>query len=98
MLLLAKQYLFNPNKFPGWEARFPGWGRGCGVWGDKPAGICCPPPQLSMGKINWYTGTILLLRFDHEIFATVILSLPLIQEGKFSVTCERMCTEYWLTD
>ena len=29
--------------------------------------------------------------------ATVILSLPLIQEGKLSVTCERMCTEYWLT-
>ena len=35
---------------------------------------------------------------DHEIFSTVILSLPLIQEGKLSVTCERMCTEYWLTD
>ena len=34
---------------------------------------------------------------DHEIFSTVILSLPLIQEGKLSVTCERMCTEYWLT-
>ena len=26
-----------------------------------------------------------------------ILSLPLIQEGKLSVTCEKMCTEYWLT-
>ena len=23
--------------------------------------------------------------------------LPLIQEGKLSVTCERMCAEYWLT-
>ena len=34
---------------------------------------------------------------DHEIFSTVILSLPLIQEGKLSVTCKRMCTEYWLT-
>ena len=34
---------------------------------------------------------------DHEIFSTVIVSLPLIQEGKLSVTCERMCTEYWLT-
>ena len=33
---------------------------------------------------------------DHEIFSTVILSLLLIQEGKLSVTCERMCTEYWL--
>ena len=37
------------------------------------------------------------VEIDHEIFSTVILSLPLIQEGKLSVTCERMCTEYWLT-
>ena len=29
---------------------------------------------------------------DHEIFATVILSLPLIQEGQLSVSGERMCT------
>ena len=29
---------------------------------------------------------------DHEIFSTVILSLPLIQEGKLSVSGERMCT------
>ena len=29
---------------------------------------------------------------DHEIFSTVILSLPLIQEGHVSVSGERMCT------
>ena len=29
---------------------------------------------------------------DHEIFSTVILSLPLIQEGQLSVAGERMCT------
>ena len=29
---------------------------------------------------------------DHEIFFTVILSLPLIQEGQLSVSGERMCT------
>ena len=29
---------------------------------------------------------------DHEIFSTVILSLPLIQEGQLSVSSERMCT------
>ena len=29
---------------------------------------------------------------DHEIFSTVILSLPLIQEGHLSVSGERMCT------
>ena len=28
----------------------------------------------------------------HEIFSTVILSLPLIQEGQLSVSGERMCT------
>ena len=37
------------------------------------------------------------VEIDHEIFSTVILSLPLIQEGSSSVTCKRMCTEYWLT-
>ena len=29
---------------------------------------------------------------DHELFSTVILSLPLIQEGQLSVFGERMCT------
>ena len=28
---------------------------------------------------------------DHEVFSTVILSLPLIQEGQLSVSVERMC-------
>ena len=32
------------------------------------------------------------VEIDHEIFSTVILSLPLIQEGQLSVSCERMCT------
>ena len=31
-------------------------------------------------------------KIDHEIFSTVILSLPLIQEGQLSVSGERMCT------
>ena len=30
--------------------------------------------------------------FDREIFSTVILSLPLIQEGQLSVSGERMST------
>ena len=29
---------------------------------------------------------------DDEIFSTVILSLPLIQEGQLSVSGKRMCT------
>ena len=51
------------------------------------------------------------VEIDHEIFSTVILSLPLIQEGQLSVSGERMCTilvnrldntgkplrQYWLT-
>ena len=32
------------------------------------------------------------VEIDHEIFSTVILSLPLIQEGQSSVSGERMCT------
>ena len=37
-------------------------------------------------------GKILSWRFDHEIFPTFILSLPLIKEGQLSVSGERMCT------
>ena len=32
------------------------------------------------------------MEIDQEIFSTVILSLPLIQEGQLSVSGERMCT------
>ena len=32
------------------------------------------------------------VEIDHEIFSTVILSLPLIQEGQLSVSGRRMCT------
>ena len=32
------------------------------------------------------------VEIDREIFSTVILSLPLIQEGQLSVSDERMCT------
>ena len=32
------------------------------------------------------------MEIDHEIFSTVILSLPLIQEGQFLVSGGRMCT------
>ena len=33
------------------------------------------------------------VEIDHEIFSTVILSLPLIQEGQVSVAG---CAQYWL--
>ena len=32
------------------------------------------------------------VEIDHEIFSTVNLSLPLIQEGQLSVSGERKCT------
>ena len=31
------------------------------------------------------------VEIDHEILSTAIFSLPLIQEGQLSVSCERMC-------
>ena len=32
------------------------------------------------------------VEINHEIFSTVILFLPLIQEGQLSISGERMCT------
>ena len=32
------------------------------------------------------------VEIDHEIFSSVILSLPLIQEGQLSVSGKRICT------
>ena len=32
------------------------------------------------------------VEIDHEMFSTVILPLPLIQEGQLSVSGERMCS------
>ena len=37
-------------------------------------------------------GSTPVVEIDHEIFSTVILSLPLIQEGQLSFSGERMCT------
>ena len=45
--------------------------------------------QEVAGSTPAEVGNILI---DHEIFSTVILSFPLIQEGQLSVSGERMCT------
>ena len=46
-------------------------------------------------------GSAIFFRGDHEIFSTVILSLPLIQEGQLSIgSCQflaKECAQYWLT-
>ena len=47
--------------------------------------------EVAVSTPRW-VGNSLLWRFDHEIFSTVILSLPLIQEGQLSVSGEIMCT------
>ena len=49
--------------------------------GDQEVAVRPPP-----GRQYYFVET------DHEIFSTVILFLPLIQEGKLSVSGERMCT------
>ena len=49
--------------------------------------------QEVAGSTPTEVGNILsCVEIDHEIFSTVILSLPLIQEGQLSVSGERMCT------
>ena len=40
-------------------------------------------------RLGWQHSFV---EIDHEIFSTVIFSLPLIQEGHLSVSGERMCT------
>ena len=37
-------------------------------------------------------GQYSFVDIDHEIFSTVIISHPLIQEGQLSISVERMCT------
>ena len=39
-------------------------------------------------------GNITFVEIDHEIISTVILPLPLIQEGQLSVTGKIICTKY----
>ena len=56
-------------------------------WMRRPTG-----DQEVAGSTPAEVGNILSVKIDHEIFSTVILSLPLIQEGQLSVSGERMCT------
>ena len=47
--------------------------------------------QFDSGQVPYFCGDW------SEIISTVILLLPLIQEGLLSVTSKSMCTKYWLT-
>ena len=55
---------------------------GCAVRLETRRSRVQPPPRSQHSFVG----------IDHEIFSTVILSLPLIQEGQLSVSGERMCT------
>ena len=73
---------------------------------DALAGEAIMSTQASVAQLdalsNWRPGgcgfnphrgwQLSFVEIDHEIFSTVILSLPLIQEGQLSVSGERMCT------
>ena len=56
-------------------------------WMRRPTG-----DQEVAGSTPAEVGNYSFVEIDHEIFSTVILSLPLIQEGQLSVSGERMCT------
>ena len=56
-------------------------------WMRRPTG-----DQEVAGSTPAEVGNIFCGEFDHEIFSTVILPLPLIQEGQLSVSGERICT------
>ena len=50
--------------------------------------------QKVVGSNPSRSGKILLWSLDHEIFPMVVLSLPLVQEGKISVSVHKD----WITD
>ena len=60
--------------------------------------LSAPYNQASVAQLdvqsNWRPGgrQHSFVEIDHEIFSTVILSLPLIQEVHLSVSGERMCS------
>ena len=68
----------------GVNIRWAGLGGSIGCASDWRPGGCGFDPRR--GRQHSF------VEIDHEIFSTVILSLPLIQEGQLSVSGERMCT------
>ena len=63
------------------------------------------PRSAFSNKSDSNTGVVSLIRawshtlveIDHEILSTLILFLPLIQEGLVLVTSKSMHTKYWLS-
>ena len=49
--------------------------------------------QLSHSdKVSFCDHVLSVVEIDHGLFSTVILSLPLIQEGQLFISGKRMCT------
>ena len=65
-----------------------GYGGSFGCASDRPVVKRFDPKRIRQHSVveHFFVG------IDHDIFSMVILSLPLIQEGQFSVNGERMCT------
>ena len=48
---------------------------------------------MAMGSLSdCQLGHIIFVKIDHEIISTVVVTLPVIQEGQLSVTGESICT------
>ena len=75
------------------------WGKGLevcialGLLVQSVMRLAADPGVLCFIPAQSYTFVVI----NHEIISTVILLLPLIQEGLLSVTSESMCTNYCLT-
>ena len=75
-ILLAN--CIDPDQRPPWLS-----------WMRRPTGdqeVAGSTPPLPRGLQHSF------MEIAHEIFSSVILSLPLIQEGQLSVSGERICT------
>ena len=68
-------------------ALFQLWKPASVAWLRHPTG-----DQEVAGSTPAEVGNILSWKLIMKYFSTVILSLPLIQEGQLSVSGERMCT------
>ena len=53
---------------------------------------CAVRLETRMSRVQPPPRSATFVEIDHEIFSTVILYLPMIQEGQLSVSGERMCT------
>ena len=56
-----------------------------------------PVAQIQGSQVLPLAQSHTFVVIDHEMISTVILFLPLIQEGLLTDTSKSMCTKCWLT-